>query len=78
MRRLAKIMGELGVACLIVVVLTHVCEARHLFPWMGWGLKRSAGHYLDLCSAGLAATAFAIAALAMRTVLAHGQEHELG
>ena len=54
-----------GVACLIVVVLTHVCEARHLFPWMGWGLKHSAGHYLDLCSAILAVTAFALAALAL-------------
>ena len=40
-----------GAGCLVVVVLTHVCEARHIFPWMGWGLKHSAGHYLDLSSA---------------------------
>lgn len=40
-----------GAACLAVVVLTHVCEARHVLPSMGWGLKHSAGHYLDLSSA---------------------------
>ena len=54
-----------GMAYLIVVMLRHVCEARHLFPWMGWGLEHSPGHYLDLCSAILAATAFALAALAI-------------
>jgi hypothetical protein len=43
-----------GVGCLVVVVLAHVCEARHLLPWMGWGLKHSAGHYLDLSAAILA------------------------
>ena len=37
-----------GTACSIMVVLTHVCEAHHLFPWMGWGPKHSVGHYLDL------------------------------
>jgi hypothetical protein len=45
-----------GTACLIMVALTHVCEAHHLFPWMGWGLKHSVGHYLDLSSAILALT----------------------
>ena len=34
----------LGVGSMIVVVLTHVCEAFHLFPEMGWGLKHSPGH----------------------------------
>ena len=29
----------LGAGCLVVVVLTHVSEALHLFPWMHWGLK---------------------------------------
>ena len=42
--------------CFIVVVLTHVGEAYALFPSMGWGLKRSAGHYLDLCAAILGLT----------------------
>jgi hypothetical protein len=34
----------LGAACLVVVVLTHVSEALHLFPWMHWGLEHGAGH----------------------------------
>jgi len=41
----------LGLACLIVVVLTHIAEAFHLFPAMGWGQPTSAGHYIDLVSA---------------------------
>jgi hypothetical protein len=31
----------LGAGCLIIVVLTHVCEAFHLFPVMGWGMKHT-------------------------------------
>jgi hypothetical protein len=48
----------LGAGCLMVVVLTHVFEALHLFPWMHWGLEDSAGHYLDLTSAVLRLTLF--------------------
>ena len=44
----------LGAGCVIVVILTHVCERFHLLPWMGWGLEHSAGHYLDLYAAVLA------------------------
>jgi hypothetical protein len=40
-----------GSACLLMVVLTHVAEAFHIFPTMGWGLPSSVGHYLDLVSA---------------------------
>jgi hypothetical protein len=40
-----------GVACLTVVVLTHVAEDFQIFPSMGWGKPTSAGHYLDLVSA---------------------------
>ena len=40
----------LGAGCLVVVVFTHVSEALHLFPWMGWGLEHSVGHYLDFWS----------------------------
>lgn len=40
-----------GSFCLVVVVLTHVAEACHLLPGMGWGLPNTPGHYLDLCSA---------------------------
>jgi len=41
----------LGIAFLLVVVLTHVAERWHFFPEMGWGLPNSPGHYLDLVSA---------------------------
>src|SRR5579864_8108777 len=50
----------LGAACLVVVVLTHVSEALHLFPWMHWGAKHSIGHYLDFGSAVLGLTLFPI------------------
>jgi hypothetical protein len=49
-----------GAGCLVVVVLTHVFEALHLFPWMHWGLQGSAGHYLDFWSAVLGLTLFSI------------------
>lgn len=48
----------LGAGCLVVVVLTHVSEALHLFPWMQWGLEHSVGHYLDFGSAVLGLTLF--------------------
>ena len=47
-----------GAGSVIVVVLTHVSEALHFFPKMGWGLENSPGHYLDLCSAILGLTMF--------------------
>jgi hypothetical protein len=40
-----------GLGCLIIVVLTHVAEAFHIFPSMGWGQPNSIGHYTDLVSA---------------------------
>src|SRR5216684_6920104 len=48
----------LGAGCLMVVLLTHVFEALHLFPWMHWGRNDSIGHYLDLWSAILGLTLF--------------------
>jgi hypothetical protein len=50
----------LGAGCLVMVVLTHICEALHLFPWMRWGAEHSVGHYLDLWSAVLGLTLFPI------------------
>jgi hypothetical protein len=47
-----------GATALVVVVLTHVCEALHLFPGMHWGMERSVGHYLDLASAVLGLALF--------------------
>lgn len=49
-----------GAGCLVLVPVTHVAEALHLFPWMQWGLEHSAGHYLDLCGAALGLTLFPI------------------
>jgi len=50
----------IGSAFLVVVVLTHICEALSIFHWMHWGLEDSIGHYLDLVSAVLGLTLFPI------------------
>src|SRR5437588_5414010 len=50
----------LGAVCLVVAVLTHLCEALHVFPWMSWGLEHSVGHYLDLWSAVLGLILFPV------------------
>jgi hypothetical protein len=50
----------LGAGCLVMVVLTHVFEALHLFPSMHWGLEDSVGHYLDFWSAVLGLTPFPV------------------
>src|SRR5437762_10904864 len=47
-KSLCSLLQLLGAGCLVVVVLAHVCEALHLFPWMHWGLEQGIGHYLDL------------------------------
>jgi hypothetical protein len=39
----------LGAGCLVVVIVTHIFEALHVMPWMGWGREHCIGHYLDLC-----------------------------
>ncbi len=49
-----------GSGCLMVVVLTHVSEAFHLFPWMDWGSEHSVGHYLDFGSAVLGLMSFPV------------------
>ena len=48
----------LGAGCLVLVVLTHVCEALHLLAWMNWGRENSIGHYFDLFGAVLGLTLF--------------------
>jgi hypothetical protein len=48
----------IGAGCLLIVVVTHVCEAVHLLPSMSWGQPNSVGHYLDLSCAVLALTFF--------------------
>ena len=52
-KSLPLLMQIVGAGCIVVVVLTHICEALHLFPGMHWGFEHSAGHYLDLLSAVL-------------------------
>ena len=51
-----RLLQLIGAGCLVVVVLTHVAETFKLFPIMGWGLRTSSGHYLDLISAVLGCT----------------------
>jgi hypothetical protein len=43
-----------------MVGLYHIFEALHLFPWMGWGLEHSFGHYLDFLSVALGLTLFPV------------------
>lgn len=57
-KTLGVLMQLVGAGCMVVVVLTHICEALHLFPGMQWGLEHSAGHYIDLVGAVLALTLF--------------------
>ena len=57
-RTLFLFMQLFGAACIVVVVLAHVCEALHLFVGMGWGLEHSAGHYMDLAAAVVGLTLF--------------------
>jgi hypothetical protein len=59
-RTLGFFLQLLGAGCLVIVVLTHLCEALHLFPWMEWGQEHSVGHYLDLWCAVLGLTLFPI------------------
>ena len=50
----------LGSACLVVVVLTHVCEAFHLFPSMHFSREHSVGHHLDFWAAVLGFSLFPV------------------
>jgi hypothetical protein len=57
-KTVASFLQLLGAGCLVIVVLTHLSEALHLFPWMNWGRPHSIGHYLDFWSAVLGLTFF--------------------
>jgi len=46
-KRTAAVFQLIGAACLVVVVIAHVCEALNWLPWMHWGLDHSVGHYID-------------------------------
>lgn len=57
-RTLLLFVQLVGASCILLVVLTHMCEALQLIPAMRWGLERSAGHYLDLVGGVLGLTLF--------------------
>ena len=57
-KRVSSFLQLLGAGCLTVVVLAHICEALHLFPWMHWGDEHSVGHYLNFGSAILGLSLF--------------------
>jgi hypothetical protein len=59
-KSLSSFLQLFGALCLTAAVLTHVCEALNLFPSMGWGRQRSAGHYIDLWSASMGVTLFSL------------------
>lgn len=59
-KTVSSLLQLFGAVCLLLVVLTHVCEALQLFPFMQWGLEHSMGHYLDLWSAIFGLTLFPI------------------
>jgi hypothetical protein len=59
-RTVWSLLQLLGAACFVAIVVTHVCEALNLFPWMHWGLRHSAGHFLDFGSAILGLLLFPI------------------
>lgn len=50
-KRTATVFQLIGAACLVVVVIAHLCEALGWFPWMHWGSEHSVGHYIDLLAA---------------------------
>src|SRR6266436_6565849 len=57
-KTVASVLQLLVAGCLVIVVLTHLFETLHLFPWMNFGRPHSIGHYLDFCSAVLGLSVF--------------------
>ena len=57
-KTVSSVLQLLGAACLLVVVLSHLCEAFHLFPSMQWGREHSVGHYLNFWSVAVGLTLF--------------------
>jgi hypothetical protein len=49
-RTLSDVLLVVGAGSLLLMVLTHIAEGLHILPFMGWGQRRSLGHYLDLGS----------------------------
>jgi hypothetical protein len=62
-KTMSSLLQLLGAGCLVMVMLTHVCEALQLFPWMHWGSEHGVGHYLDASSAALGIALFPLGSL---------------
>ena len=72
----ASVLQLLGAGFLLVIPLTHVCEALRLVPWMQWGLEHSAGQlcrfvqcyrWSGVVSAGISASSVSTAGLMVAT-----------
>ena len=50
-RTLGTLLQLIGIPFLLIVALSHVCDAFGLVPSMGWGQPGSPGHYVDLMAA---------------------------
>jgi hypothetical protein len=59
-RSMPSLLQLVGATGLVLMILTHVFEAFHVFPRMDWGSQNSVGHYLDLLSAILGFTLFSL------------------
>lgn len=57
-RNTSSFLQLLGAGCLVLVALTHICDALHLLPGINWGREGRVGHYLNLASAVLGVTLF--------------------
>jgi len=57
-KTICTLLQLIGASCLMVVLLVHVTEAFHLFP--SWGMRPSAGYYVDFWSAVLGVVLFPV------------------
>ncbi len=64
---MARDLALTGCGFLLVVVCAHVAERFGIFPFMGWGLPDSPGHYIDLFSA-ITRVALLLGSLAARWI----------
>jgi hypothetical protein len=53
-----SVLQLLGAAGMVIVAVSHVCEAIQILSWMHWGQANSVGHYLDLFGAIVGVTLF--------------------
>lgn len=59
-KTLPSFMQFAGASFMLVVVFAHICEGFSILAFMGWGKEGTIGHYLDLSSAILGVTLFAV------------------